>query len=113
MVPHRPFVFTRVPFKDAVSQIQYLVKNRINLLILGNGFELREFRRHPCRQRRAEGLVIHRHHAMARFHRLEDAGQEADADAVAQLGMGEAQVANLVEHRAAVLVTMRIPAGRE
>ena len=48
---------------------------------------------------------------LARVHGLEDAGQQADADAVAQLGVLEAQIADLAQHRAAIRVAMRIPAG--
>ena len=47
----------------------------------------------------------------ARLHRLEDAGHQADADAVAQLRIFKAQVADFAQHRAAIRVTVGIPAG--
>ena len=47
----------------------------------------------------------------ARVHRFEDAGHEADADAVAQLGVFKTEVADFAQHGAPVRVTMGIPAG--
>jgi len=46
----------------------------------------------------------------AGVHRVKDAGQEADADAVAQLGIIKAQRADFLEHRAAIDVALRVPA---
>ena len=48
---------------------------------------------------------------LARVHGLQDAGQQADAGAVAQLGVVEAQVADFAQHGAAIGVPVRIPAG--
>ena len=47
----------------------------------------------------------------ARVHRVQDAGHEADADAVAQLGVFKAEVADFAQHGAAVGVAVGIPAG--
>jgi len=50
---------------------------------------------------------------LARVHGFEDAGHEADADAVAQLGIFKTEVADFAQHGATVGVTVGIPAGRE
>jgi len=50
---------------------------------------------------------------LAGVHGREDARQQTDADAVAQLGAVKAEVADFVQHRAAIGVARGIPAGRE
>ena len=50
---------------------------------------------------------------LARVHGFKDARHEADADAVAQLGVIKTEVADFAQHGAAVGVTVGIPAGRE
>jgi hypothetical protein len=42
---------------------------------------------------------------------LEDSGQEAQPDAVAQLGVFESQATDFAKHFASVGVTMGVPAG--
>jgi len=44
---------------------------------------------------------------------LDDAGDEADADAVAELGVFKAEVADLAQHGAAAGVAAGVPTGRE
>ena len=48
---------------------------------------------------------------LARFHGFDDAGYEADADAVAQLGVFKSEVADLAQHGASVGVAVGVPAG--
>ena len=48
---------------------------------------------------------------LAGLHGVEDAGHQAETDAVAQLGVFKAQIADLAQHRAAVGVAGGIPAG--
>jgi len=50
---------------------------------------------------------------LARFDRFENARHEAYADAVTQLGIFKAEVADFAQHRASVRVAVRIPAGRK
>src|SRR5205807_8087688 len=58
-------------------------------------------------------IVERRDFDFSGLHRFDDAGQQTDADAVAQFRMIEAEVADFAQHGAAVGVTMRVPAGRK
>ena len=48
---------------------------------------------------------------LARVHGIENTGQKAEADAVAEFGELETLITNLVEHHTAVGVAVRVPAG--
>jgi hypothetical protein len=47
------------------------------------------------------------------LHRFKNAGQEANANTMAQFSVLKTQIANFPQHRAATGVTIRIPARRE
>lgn len=47
----------------------------------------------------------------ARIHGIEDAIHQAEADAVAEFGKLETEIANLLQHHAAIGVAVRVPAG--
>ena len=81
-------------------------------LPLFRGRELKEVRRgvaHAHRQRAEIVQGTNLNHA--RFHGVDDAGHQTDTDAVTQLGIFEAQVPDLAQHVASVLVAARVPAG--
>ena len=50
---------------------------------------------------------------LTRVHGLQDAGQETEPDAVAEFGVGKAEVADFAQHGATVRVAFGIPAGGE
>jgi hypothetical protein len=76
---------------------------------VGKFVKVRRGVRHAHRQR-AE-IVQAGNLDLARVHRVEDARHEADADAVAQLGVFKAEVADFAQHGASVRVAVGIPAG--
>ena len=78
---------------------------------VGKLIEIRRGMIHAHRQR-AE-IVQRGNFDLTGGHRFENAGHQADARAVAQLRIFEAQVANLAQHGPAIRVPMGIPTGRE
>jgi len=78
------------------------------------GAELENIRRGAIHSHRQGTKVMHAGNLhLARIDRFQNAGQERQSDAMAQLGIFEAEFADFPEHGAPVGVPVRIPAGRE
>ena len=77
--------------------------------LVGKFVEVRRGMIHAQRQRTK--IVEAGNLDLARVHGLQDAGQQTEPDAVAELGIFKAEVADFAQHGAAVRVAVGIPAG--
>ena len=99
---------------DALGEIQRLERVfdgqfALARLFGGKFVEVRRGMIHAHRQRTK--IVQAGNFDFARVHGFEDAGHEAEPDAVAEFGVSKAEVADFAQHRAAIRVALGIPAG--